>query len=76
LSEILRKGRLGSARGDVAKFTSSIKSDERLLKHVVDINKAHIIMLTSIWDEDIECAQRLGREVGTQAFARGCPYGS
>jgi len=45
LSEILRKGRLGSARGDVAKFTSSIKSDERLLKHVVDINKAHIIML-------------------------------
>jgi len=45
LSKLLRKGRLGSARGDVTKFTSSIKSDEKLLKHVVDINRAHIVML-------------------------------
>ena len=45
MSKLLRKGRLGSARGGVTKFTSSIRSDEKLLKHVVDINRAHIVML-------------------------------
>lgn len=38
-------GRLGSVREDVAKFTSSIKDDARLLNAVVAINKAHIVML-------------------------------
>jgi argininosuccinate lyase len=33
-------------REDVAKFTSSMKDDIRLAKAVVDINKAHVIMLT------------------------------
>jgi argininosuccinate lyase len=46
LSELLRKGRLKSARKDVVEFTSSVQSDEKLLKHIVAINKAHIIMLT------------------------------
>lgn len=44
-SKILRGGRLSSVREDVAKFTSSIKDDTRLATAVVDINKAHLIML-------------------------------
>jgi argininosuccinate lyase len=44
-SKILRGGRLSSVREDVAKFTSSIKDDARLATAVVDINKAHVIML-------------------------------
>lgn len=35
---------MGSKR-DIVKFTSSINSDVKLLKHVVNINKAHVIML-------------------------------
>jgi len=46
VSELLRKGRLTSARKDIVEFTSSIKNDEKLLNHVVNINKAHIVMLT------------------------------
>jgi argininosuccinate lyase len=42
---MLHGGRLASVRGDVAKFTSSIKDDARLVKAVVDINKAHVVML-------------------------------
>ncbi|MCW4020190.1 MAG: argininosuccinate lyase [Candidatus Bathyarchaeota archaeon] len=45
MSNLLRKGRLGSSRKDVVRFTSSIKDDEKLLKHVIAINKAHVIML-------------------------------
>lgn len=45
MSRILHGGRLGSIREDVAKFTSSIKDDARLLNAVVAINKAHVIML-------------------------------
>lgn len=45
MSKILHGGRLSSMRGDVAKFTSSRKDDERLAKAVVDINKAHVVML-------------------------------
>jgi argininosuccinate lyase len=45
MSKILHGGRLSSVRGDVAKFTSSRKDDERLATAVVDINKAHVIML-------------------------------
>lgn len=45
MSKILHGGRLSSVREDVAKFTSSRKDDERLATAVVDINKAHIVML-------------------------------
>ena len=44
-SRLLRGGRLTSVRRDVVKFTSSIKSDRRLLKAVIKINKAHVAML-------------------------------
>src|SRR5512140_3794685 len=45
MSKILRGGRLSNVREDVAKFTSSRKDDERLAAAVIDINKAHVIML-------------------------------
>ncbi|MCW4017546.1 MAG: argininosuccinate lyase [Candidatus Bathyarchaeota archaeon] len=45
MSKILHGGRLGSMRVDVAKFTSSIEDDARLLNAVVAINKAHVAML-------------------------------
>jgi len=45
VSDLLRKGRLKSARKDVILFTSSAKDDEKILKEIVDINRAHIIML-------------------------------
>ena len=45
MSKILHGGRLSSVREDVAKFTSSRKDDERLAMAVVDINKAHVVML-------------------------------
>ena len=45
MSKILHGGRLSSVREDVAKFTSSRKDDERLAAAVVDINKAHVVML-------------------------------
>jgi argininosuccinate lyase len=45
MSKTLRGGRLSSKRDDVAEFTSSIKEDARLVGAVIDINKAHVIML-------------------------------
>ena len=45
MSKILHGGRLSSLREDVAKFTSSRKDDERLATAVIEINKAHVIML-------------------------------
>ena len=45
MSKTLRGGRLSSKRTDVAEFTSSIKDDARLTDAVIDINKAHVIML-------------------------------
>ena len=45
MSKILRGGRLPPIREDAIKFTSSIKDDARLSKAVIDINKAHVIML-------------------------------
>ncbi len=44
-SKILHGGRLSSVREDVSKFTSSIKDDARLTDAVLDVNKAHVIML-------------------------------
>jgi argininosuccinate lyase len=45
MSKLLRGGRLSPMREDVAKFTSSMKDDVRLAKAVIDINKAHVVML-------------------------------
>ena len=45
MSRILHGGRLKSVREDVAKFTSSRKDDERFASAVVEINKAHVVML-------------------------------
>jgi argininosuccinate lyase len=46
LSKLLRGGRIGSARKDAVEFTSSIKSDQKLLEAVIKINQAHVTMLT------------------------------
>jgi argininosuccinate lyase len=46
MSKILREGRLAPARKDVIEFTSSIKDDARLCSAVVQINTAHVVMLT------------------------------
>jgi len=45
MSDLLRKGRLTSVRKDVVEFISSVKDDARILKHIININKAHVIML-------------------------------
>ncbi len=45
MSNLLRGGRIGSARKDVLKFTASIKSDRKLLDAVIKINQAHVTML-------------------------------
>ena len=45
MSKLLRGGRLSKVREDVAKFTSSMKDDERLTDAVIAINKAHVVML-------------------------------
>jgi len=44
-SALLRGGRITSVRKDVVKFTSSIKSDQRLLEPVIKINEAHVAMM-------------------------------
>jgi len=45
MSDLLRKGRLTTVRKDVVGFTSSVKDDTRILRHIISINKAHVIML-------------------------------
>jgi argininosuccinate lyase len=45
MSKLLRGGRLSSVREDVAKFTSSMKDDVKLVDAVIAINKAHVVML-------------------------------
>ncbi|HDO20406.1 MAG TPA: hypothetical protein ENG81_02650, partial [Candidatus Bathyarchaeota archaeon] len=45
MSMLFKNGRLKSSRRDVIQFISSIKDDEKLLKHVIEINEAHIVML-------------------------------
>ncbi len=56
MSSLLRSGRLKPAKKDAISFTSSVKDDEKILKQIVDVNKAHIIMLI---EEGI-----IGRESG------------
>lgn len=43
--DILHAGRLGNFSSSVAKYTSSIDIDDRLLASVVSINTAHVVML-------------------------------
>ena len=45
MSDLLRGGRLSSARDDVIKFTSSTENDKLLFPSILQINQAHIIML-------------------------------
>lgn len=45
MSFLLKGGRIKASRKEVSRFISSIKDDVKLLKHVVEINKAHIVML-------------------------------
>jgi argininosuccinate lyase len=45
MSNLLRGGRLSSARNDVIKFTSSTEHDKILFPSILRINQAHIIML-------------------------------
>jgi argininosuccinate lyase len=45
MSTLLQGGRITSVRKDVVKFTSSIKSDQKLLKQVIKINEAHVAMM-------------------------------
>jgi len=44
--DLLRHKRLGKQPKDIAAFSSSIETDKRLVQAVIDINKAHCIMLT------------------------------
>jgi argininosuccinate lyase len=44
--DLLRHKRLGKQPKDIAAFSSSIETDKRLIQAVIDINKAHCIMLT------------------------------
>ena len=45
MSKMLHGGRLGNVREDVAKFCSSRKDDARLAEAVLEVNKAHVVML-------------------------------
>lgn len=66
MSKILRGGRLSSIREDVAKFTSSRKDDQRLATAIIDINKAHIIMLMEQkiiqWQEGAKILKALSKQ--------------
>jgi argininosuccinate lyase len=45
MSSLFKGGRLSSVRKDVVNFTSSLRSDRKLLKFVISINKAHVLMM-------------------------------
>jgi len=45
VSVLFKNGRLKSSRKDVTCFISSIKDDKKILRHVIEINKAHVVML-------------------------------
>lgn len=63
-STLLRGGKITSVRKDVIGFTSSIKSDQRLLKLVIEINQAHVIMIMEQkiieWSDGVKLLQALG----------------
>lgn len=62
-SKLLEGGRITSVRKDVVKFTSSIRSDRRLLKSVIKINQAHVAMMMEQkiieWSDGIKLLQAL-----------------
>jgi argininosuccinate lyase len=68
MSKILHGGRLSSMREDVAKFTSSRKDDERLVNAIIDINKAHIVMLMEqkiiSWQDGARILNALSKQSG------------
>lgn len=70
MSKLLRGGRLTSTREDVIKFTSSMRSDQRLLNSVIKINKAHTIMLMErkivSWSQGIKLLQALNELDGAK----------
>jgi argininosuccinate lyase len=45
MPDLLRKGRLAPAAEDAVKFTSSALDDAKILRQIIDINKAHMVML-------------------------------
>lgn len=45
MSGLLRGGRVTGLREDALRFISSVEHDLKILGHVLDINKAHVIML-------------------------------
>jgi len=45
-ADILRREKLSPVPPEVTEYTSSIKSDAHLVEPVIEVNKAHIVMLT------------------------------
>jgi len=45
VSLLFKGGRIKSTKRGIIRFISSIEDDVKLLKHVIDINKAHTVML-------------------------------
>jgi argininosuccinate lyase len=45
VSLLFKGGRIKSTKKEIIRFISSIEDDLKLLKHVIDINKAHTVML-------------------------------
>ena len=45
MSKLIRKGRLRPAKRDAVLFTSSSRDDKRILKQIIDVNRAHVLML-------------------------------
>jgi len=45
LSKMIRKGRLKPAKRDAVLFISSSKDDGKILKQIIDVNRAHVLML-------------------------------
>ena len=68
MSKILHGGRLSALREDVVKFTSSRKDDERLATAVIDVNKAHVIMLMEQkiipWQDGTKILRALSKQSG------------
>jgi argininosuccinate lyase len=59
MPDLLRKGRLAPAAKDAVKFTSSALDDVKILKQIVDINKAHMLMLAEKDIVNREAAQKI-----------------
>ncbi|MEM2351637.1 MAG: argininosuccinate lyase [Thermoproteota archaeon] len=58
MSEILKGGRVAGLREDALKFVSSVEHDVKMLRHILDVNKAHVIMLI---ERDI-----ISKEIGSK----------